>query len=103
MLNALSFPWRGLRRQSSISLARGGDGPSREPVLIYRAAHALEGQVVAARLAAAGIPSWQRGESLAAAYGLTMGPLARVDILVPAALEELARAVLSADATHPAE
>ena len=96
-MSTLSLPWRGLGRWLNLSLARGGRGPDREPVVVYTAANPLEAQVVAGRLQAEGIPSWQRGESLGSAYGLTIGRLAQVDILVPAALEEKARAVLADD------
>jgi hypothetical protein len=95
-MSFLSLPWRGLARLFSINIpiARGGKGPDREPVVVYTAANSLEAEVIASRLAAEGIPCWQRGESLGHAYGLTLGPLAQVDILVPAALEEKARAIL---------
>ena len=97
MFNSLSLPWRGWLRQRSITLARGGERPPREPVVVYRAANVMEAEVVAARLTAAGIPSWRRAETLGRAYGLTIGPLAQVDILVPAALAEHAQAVLAPD------
>ena len=96
-MSTLSLPWRGLGRLLNITLARGGRGPDREPVVVYTAANPLEAQVVAGRLQAEGIPSWQRGESLGTTYGLTIGRLAQVDILVPAALEEKARAILADD------
>ena len=96
-MSTLTLPWRGFGRWLNITLARGGRGPDREPVVVYSAANPLEAQVVAGRLEAEGIPCWQRGESLGSTYGLTIGRLAQVDILVPAALEEKARAILADD------
>ncbi len=96
-MSTLALPWRAFGRLRNITLARGGRGPDREPVVVYTAANSWEAQVVASRLQAEGIPSWQRGETLGAAYGLTIGRLAQVDVLVPAALEEKARAVLADD------
>lgn len=98
MLQALSLPWRGWLRRLGVTLARGGSKPPPEPVVIYTAANTFEADVIASRLAADNIPCWRRSESLGAAYGLTVGPLAQVDILVPAALAEQARAILTADA-----
>ena len=89
------LPWRELLSALSIPLARGGRGPSPEPVLVYTAAHQFEADVVAGKLRVEGIPSWQRRETLGAAYGLFIGPLARVDILVPAPLADRARQVLA--------
>lgn len=95
MQSSLPFPWRWLLRARSVATARGGDGPEREPVIIYTAANSFEADVVAGKLEAAGIPTWRRFESLGATYGLLVGPLAQVDILVPAALAEQARSVLA--------
>lgn len=92
---ALPLPLRNLFQKLGLTLARGGQRPPPEPVVVYRAANQFEAEVVAAKLSAAGIPAWQRAESLGHAYGLTIGPLAAVDILVPAALADQARALLS--------
>ncbi len=90
------LPWRDVLGALSISLARGGQGPSPEPVLVYTAANQFEADVVSGRLEVEGIPSWKRRETLGAAYGLIIGPLARVDILVPAVLADRARDILAA-------
>ncbi len=97
MQAALPLPWRRLFQRNSVSLARGGDGERPEPVIVYRAANGFEADVVVGRLAAEGIPTWRRSESLGAAYGLLVGPLAQVDILVPATLADKARALLASD------
>lgn len=94
---ALPLPLRGLLQKLGLTLARGGQRPPPEPVVVYRAANQFEAEVVAGRLKAAGIPAWLRSESLGHTYGLTIGPLAEVDILVPAALAEQARALLADD------
>lgn len=97
MLSSLPFPWRHLFQRGSVSVARGGDGERPEPVVVYTAANGFEADVVAGKLAAEGIPTWRRFESLGATYGLLVGPLAEVDILVPATLADQARTLLAGD------
>ncbi len=97
MQAALPLPWRRFFQKRSVSLARGGDGERPEPVIVYTAANGFEADVVAGKLAADGIPTWRRFESLGAAYGLLVGPLAQVDILVPATLADQARTLLASD------
>lgn len=95
MQAALPLPWRRLFQRNPVSLARGGDGERPEPVVVYTAANNFEADVVAGKLAAEGIPTWRRFESLGMTYGLLVGPLAQVDILVPATLADQACALLS--------
>jgi hypothetical protein len=54
------------------------------PVVVYSAPGQLQAQIVKGLLEAQGIPAQLSGEGAGAAYGLTVGPLGMVDILVPA-------------------
>lgn len=54
----------------------------------------LEGEIFKGFLEAQGIPVLLRGEGAAAAIGLGVGRMARVDILVPEEFEEQARKVI---------
>ncbi|GIV74128.1 MULTISPECIES: putative signal transducing protein [Caldilinea] len=73
-----------------------GGGSINELVVVWKAAHLMEAQVVKGRLESEGIPALIRGEALAAIYGLTTGHLAAARVLVPAPLAEKALALLSA-------
>ena len=53
-------------------------------IVVYTAASPGEAEVVKGALVAAGIPAETSREGAGAAYGFTVGPLAMVDILVPA-------------------
>lgn len=53
-------------------------------IVVYTAASPGEADVVKGALVAAGIPAETSREGAGAAYGFTVGPLAMVDILVPA-------------------
>ncbi len=72
----------------------GGD-LDQEPVVVWQAANQMEAQIVKGRLESEGIPAIVRGETLGAIWGLTTGPLAATDVLVPAALAEKALEILN--------
>jgi hypothetical protein len=57
----------------------------------------MEAEIVRGRLESEGIPAIIRNESAGQIYGLTMGGLARADVLVPAPLAEKAIELLSVD------
>lgn len=71
----------------------GGDDEVRW-VPVYVAANRLEAEVVRGRLESEEIPAVLRGEALGSVYGLTHGPLAQVEVLVPEELLERAEQVL---------
>ncbi|MFN8487008.1 MAG: DUF2007 domain-containing protein [Caldilineaceae bacterium] len=71
----------------------GGDF-DQEPVVVWQAANQMEAQIVKGRLESEGIPAIVRGETLGSIWGLTTGPLAATDVLVPAALAEKALEIL---------
>ncbi len=54
----------------------------------------IEAEIVRGLLEASGIPVWLSHESAGTAYGLTVGPMAQVEIYVPRAHESNAREVL---------
>jgi hypothetical protein len=57
---------------------------SASPVVVYTAPGQLQAQIVKGLLEAQGIPAQLSGEGAGAAYGLTVGLLGLVEILVPA-------------------
>ncbi len=62
-----------------------GDGKSFENSgwsIVYVANSSPEAHVIKGRLEANGIPSWTHQESIGAAYGFMVGPLAEVKVLV---------------------
>jgi len=61
---------------------------------VYVAANRAEGDVVRGRLESEGIPAVLRGEAVGSIYGLTTGPLAQVEVVVPAPLADRARELL---------
>ena len=67
----------------------GGD-LDQEPVAVWQAANLMVAQIVKGRLESENIPAIVRGEALGALWGLTTGPLAATDVLVPAPLAEKA-------------
>ncbi len=69
-----------------------------ETVEVYRAANEMEAQIVRGRLQEEGIPVLLRYEAAGPVFGLAVGALAEVRVLVPAALAEQARLLL---ATRP--
>lgn len=66
------------------------------PVVVYSAAGQLQANIVKGMLEAAGIPAQLSQEGAGAAYGLTVGPLGLVEILVPADRAEEAEALIAA-------
>jgi len=65
-------------------------------VVVYTTAGPGQAAIIKDLLAAEGIPAHTSQEGAGAAYGLTVGPLGLVDILVPADLAAQAEAVLEA-------
>jgi len=65
-------------------------------VVVYTTAGPGQAAIIKELLAAEGIPAETSQEGAGAAYGLTVGPLGMVDILVPAEYAAQAEAVLAA-------
>jgi len=78
--------------QPSAKTAYGGE--HQEPVVVYTAANRMEADLVIALLASEGIPAFASSESLGQVYGLQVGPLAFVDVVVAAAMAESATIVI---------
>lgn len=69
---------------------------SEEPIVIRTVQGQLEAQMIQILLEGAGIPAALSQESAGLTYGLTVGPLGAVDILVQASREAEALEVLDA-------
>ena len=69
---------------------------SQRLVVVYTAAGPGLADIVKGSLLAAGIPATTAREGAGAAYGITVGPLGVVDILVPEEDVDQAQALLSA-------
>ncbi|MCJ7708690.1 MAG: DUF2007 domain-containing protein [Anaerolineales bacterium] len=54
----------------------------------------LEAEILRGLLISAGITVWLSHESAGTVYGMGVGPLAQVDLIVPASQEALARQIL---------
>ncbi|OGO13523.1 MAG: hypothetical protein A2Y93_17185 [Chloroflexi bacterium RBG_13_68_17] len=67
-----------------------------EIVAVEVVAGMIEAEIVRGLLEAAGVPVWLSRESAGTAYGLTVGPLAQVEVYVPQRLEAAAREILRA-------
>lgn len=67
-----------------------------EPVIVRTVHGQLEGQMIKIFLESAGIPAELSQESAGQTYGLTIGALGAVDILVPASMAEQAQELLDA-------
>lgn len=63
-------------------------------VVIAEVVGMAEGEILVGRLRTAGIPAWISRESAGTAFPLTYGPLGRIDVVVPAACADDARALL---------
>lgn len=72
-----------------------------EPVVVYEALNLLEAEIVKGRLESEGIPAIVRGDAAGAIFGLTVGDLARAEVLVPEPLAERALTILEEDVTEP--
>lgn len=82
------------REDAASQETTGGGRKSGDPVEVYRASNQLEAQVVKGFLESNDIPVMLRWEAIGAVYGMTIGPLAEVSLLVaeplaPQALELL--------------
>lgn len=66
-----------------------------EPVVVYTALGSGPAQILRGLLEASGIPVQLLQEGAGAAYGLTVGPLGEVRVLVPPAYAGEARAIVS--------
>lgn len=66
-----------------------------DEIVVFRASGEMEAQQIRGFLAAAGISSELRGESLRKTHGLTLDGLGRVEIVVSNEDEEQARALLA--------
>ncbi len=67
-----------------------------EIVAVETVSGMIEAEIVRGLLEAAEIPVWLSRESAGTTYGLTLGPMAAVDIYVPLRLEAQARALIRA-------
>ncbi len=79
------------------------DGSEQEPVVVWKAANMMEAEIVRGRLESEQIPAYIRRDAVGGIYGLTVGGLAKADVLVPAPLAEKAIALLHGEETLPAE
>ncbi len=86
--------WSRQRAAQTAERVRGGRAPGL-PVEVYRAANEMEAQVVKGRLESEGIPTLLRREAIGPVFGLSVGALAEVQVLVPALLAERAREILA--------
>ncbi|NOZ29714.1 MAG: DUF2007 domain-containing protein [Chloroflexi bacterium] len=77
-----------------VATRTGGRRVPMPPVEVYRAANEMEAQVVKGRLESEGIPVMLRYEAAGPVFGLAVGALAEVRVLVPALLAEQARRIL---------
>ena len=96
-MSALSLSWlRGFWRAAKAkTVARVGFGSDpNQPVVVYRAANAMEAALVVALLDSEGIPAITSGESVGSVYGFQFGPLAEVQVLVKRALAPRARQII---------
>jgi hypothetical protein len=73
----------------------------RDEICVFRASGEIQAQQIQGFLAAGGIPSELRGESLRKTHGLTVDGLGMVEVVVSGNDEEQARALL-ASAEHGA-
>lgn len=92
-LNWLRGLW-GMARSSAMAVARTGGRGHVPWETVYVAANRTEAEIVRGRLESEGIPVVLRGEALGNIYGLTAGPLAEVDVMVPTTLAEQAKDLL---------
>lgn len=66
-----------------------------ELIVVYVAAGQVEANLVKSLLEAEGIPAMVAQEGAGSAFGLTVGPMGRAEILVPASRAEEARELLA--------
>lgn len=66
----------------------------REPVSVYTAANAMEAELVRALLETEGIPAYASGQALSSIYGMQVGPLAEVDVMVMAEMAAQAQKIV---------
>ena len=78
--------------QAPAQTAFGGD--PQEPVVIYKAANAMEADLVIALLASESIPAFATGGALSQSFGLQVGPMAEVNVLVASSLAGRARQIV---------
>lgn len=69
---------------------------SQQLIVVYTAAGPGLADIIQGTLVAAGIPATTSREGAGAAYGITVGPLGMVDILVPEEDVDQAEALLAA-------
>jgi hypothetical protein len=74
-----------------------------EPVVVWEALNLMEAEIVKGRLESEGIPAIIRADAAGTIFGLSVGDLARADVLVPEPLAERALAILSEVVTEPDE
>jgi len=95
-LGWISHIWaRFFPRSRTLSITRFRGTRKDDWEVVYVAANELEGEIVRGRLESEGIPAVLKGEALGRVYGMVVGPLAQVEVLVPPPLVERAHALLS--------
>ncbi len=94
------FPWREHSREVAADTTPGGE-ETVHWATVYVAANRTEAEIIRSHLMAEEIPAVLQGEALGQVYGLTMGPLAKVNVLVPEEWLEQARKVLGGEGGAP--
>ncbi len=95
-LHWLQHLWGYAREQGARTVSavlRGGKSKTPWEV-VYVAANRMEAEIVRAHLESEDIPVALAGEAVGTVFGLTTGPLAQVQVLVPAPLADRARDLL---------
>lgn len=72
-----------------------------EPVVVWEALNMMEAEVVKGRLESEGIPAIIRGDAAGTIFGLSVGDLAKAEVLVPEPLAERALSILAEVVTEP--
>lgn len=89
---------RARREEAASKETTGGSRKSGDPVEVYRASNQMEAQVVKGFLESNDIPVMLRWEAVGAVYGMTVGPLAEVSVMVAEPLAPRALELLQAQA-----
>lgn len=95
LLGQIQQWWHGLRQEDSRSAVNSTSAPDRPPVPVFATSFPLEAEVVRGFLECHDIPALIQKEAVSQAYPFTVGELAAIQVLVPAALAESALALLA--------
>lgn len=94
-MNDHALQWLFSHQDDAAGERTGGGGDGVGPVCIAEVDGIIRAQLVRSYLEDAGIPVHLAGEAIAGVYGLLQGPLSIVQVYVPAAVAEEARALLA--------